>query len=196
MFKKIVVVAGIIVSSSAFAQAEKFAGASVGINVGFNNEYVSFSGTKLGNYNYSYNINGSYTFALSDQTTLALGMTYDLGDSTAINATTMSNLADNSNPMLVKSHYSINIEPGYALTESNLAYLKLAYHRANSYQSGLSIDKVITGTGYGIGTKYLMSKNTFFSLEIQKTTYNSYTYETNSVTHTSTLGSVGFGYKF
>jgi len=196
MFKKIVVVAGIIFSASAFAQAEKFAGASVGINAGFNNEIVNFSDTKIGNDTYSYNINGSYTFTLSEQATLALGITYDLGDSTAINATTMSNVASDSNPMLVKSHYSINIEPGYALTENNLAYFKLAYHSAKAYQSGLSINKAITGTGYGVGTKYLISKNTFLSLEIQKITYNSYTYSTNSVTHSSTLGTVGFGYKF
>jgi hypothetical protein len=196
MFKKIVVVAGIIYSASAFAQAKNFAGASVGINAGFNNEIVDFGGTKIGNDSYRYNINGSYTFALSEQTTLALGMTYDLGNTTAINATTMSNVASGSNPYLLKSHYSINIEPGYALTEKNLAYLKLAFHRAKAFSTDLSLDQSISGTGYGIGTKYLISNNTFLSLEIQKINYKSFTYSSESVKHLTTLSTIGIGYKF
>lgn len=197
MFKKIIAIAGIIFSTSVFAQAEKFAGASVGINAGFDNEMVSLSGPKVGNDTYSYNINGTYTFALSEQATLALGITYDLGDTTALTTTTMAALDSGyTAAYLLKSHYSINLEPGYAISDKNLAYFKLAYHSAKAYSSDFPIDKTITGTGYGFGTKYLISKNAFLNLEIQKITYNSYTYSTDSIVHSNLLGTIGVGYKF
>lgn len=199
MFKKIVVVAGIIFSTSAFAQAEKFAGASVGINGGFNSQILDFSGTKLGNDTYSYNVNGSYTFALSNQYTFGIGLTYDLGDMEASDAKTMS-ITGSSNPYKIKSHYSLNFEPGYAINEKYLAYLKLAYHGGKAYQSDLSVDQNITGTGYGFGTKYFISKDTFFSFEIQNIKYNSYSITPSSttytVTHKNTLSTIGIGYKF
>ena len=200
MFKKIVVVAGIIFSSSAFAQAEKFAGASVGINGGFDSQILDFNGAKLGNDTYSYNVNGSYTFALSNQYTFGIGLTYDMGDAEAASATTMLNVTGASNSYKLKSHYSLNFEPGYAINEQYLAYLKLAYHGAKANQSDLSLDKNITGTGYGFGTKYFISKDTFFSFEVQNIKYNSYSVTPSSttytVTHKNTLSTIGIGYKF
>ena len=196
MFKKIVVVAGIIFSASAFAQSENFSGASVGFNTGYESNQFRQNSTNvsLGAHSYPLNINGSYTFALSPRITVATGLTYDLRDATAASYS--------SGTFKLKNHYSLNIEPGYALTENTLGYLKVAYHSATSSISGTSATytKSMTGIGYGFGTKHKLDKNLFVNLEVQQVFYNPYTPNSNvtsgTITQISTLGTFGFGYQF
>jgi len=198
VIKKIVVVAGIIFSSSAFAQAEKFAGASVGINTGFESNHTSFTynTTNLGGHSTPFNINGSYTFLISPTMTVATGLTYDLTDTTA---TTF-----NGGNIKLKNHYALNIEPGYALSENTLGYLKVAYHSASSsiYSSTYSAtyNKSVTGWGYGMGAKHKLDKNLFINIEIQQVGYDAYSPNSNissgTITHTSTFGTIGLGYQF
>lgn len=193
MFKKIMVIAGIIFSANAFAQAEKFAGASVGLNTGFNKESININ--TVTNYaqtdNTPSNINASYTFAVSPSMTLAVGMNYDLTTSTVIPS---SQTGDTDYQL--KNHYSVNIEPGYAFSESTLGYVKLAYHNAKGYYSSSSVDQSATGTGYGFGAKYLLSENLFLNFEFQTIKYNSYTVSTYSIEHKTQLTTFGIGYKF
>lgn len=132
MFKKIVVVAGIVFSTSVFAQAEKFVGASIGINSGFESNHMAINAnsTNLGGHSSPFNLNGSYTFLISPTMTVATGLTYDLTDA---KATTFS-----GGYAKLKNHYALNIEPGYALSENTLGYLKVAYHSATSSITGTS----------------------------------------------------------
>ena len=196
MFKKIVVVAGIVFSASAFAQAEKFAGASVGINTGFESNQTSSAqlSSSYGAHSSPFNINGSYTFLLSPTMTVTTGLTYDLTDATSASVSSVT--------AKLKNHYALNIEPGYALSENTLGYLKVAYHSASSSftSSGTTYSKSVTGWGYGFGAKHKLDKNLFINLEIQQVGYGAYSPNSNvssgTLTHTSTFGTIGLGYQF
>jgi opacity protein-like surface antigen len=196
MFKKIVVFAVVIFSASAFAQATKFAGASIGINTGFesNQTAVAQTGGSLGGHSSPLNINGSYTFLMTPAVTIATGLTYDLK-----NATTATFTSGNAK---LKNHYSLNIEPGYALSENTLGYFKVAYHRASSSLSSgaLTFDKTVKGWGYGFGAKHKLDKNFFINIEIQQVGYGTYqpnsNVSTGTITPTSTFATIGFGYQF
>jgi opacity protein-like surface antigen len=195
MFKKIVVVAGIIFSTSVFAQAEKFAGASIGINSGFESNHMAINtnSINLGGHSSPFNLNGSYTFLISPTMTVATGLTYDLTDAKA--ATFSGGYAK------LKNHYALNIEPGYALSENTLGYLKVAYHSATSSTTltSTTYTKSVTGWGYGLGAKHKLDKNLFINIEIQQVGYNAYTntnISSGAITHTSTFGAIGLGYQF
>jgi opacity protein-like surface antigen len=196
MLKKIIAIAGIILSTNAVAQSEKFAGASIGINTGFESNQTALAQTSstLGAHSTPFNINGSYTFVISPTVVIATGLTYDLADATAASASSAT--------FKLKNHYSLNIEPGYALNDTTLGYLKIAYHSASSsIASGSnSYSKTATGWGYGFGSKYKMNKNLFVNIEVQQVGYDAYQPSSNvssgSITHNSTLGSIGLGYQF
>jgi opacity protein-like surface antigen len=196
MFKKIVVVAGVFFSASVFAQAEKFAGVSVGINTGFESNQLASTQTSssLGAHSSPFNINASYTFLLSPTMTVATGLTYDLTDATSASISSAT--------AKLKNHYALNIEPGYALSENTLGYLKVAYHSASSSLSsgGTTYSKTVTGWGYGFGAKHKLDKNLFINLEVQQVGYDTYQPNSNvssgTLTHTSTFGTIGLGYQF
>jgi opacity protein-like surface antigen len=54
--------------------------------------------------------------------------------------------------------------------------------------------------GYGFGTRYLIDKNLYLNLEIQKISFNKVDQTTGgtnrSIQTTGTVGTVGIGYKF
>ncbi len=193
MLKIFIIIAGIIFSASTFAQAEKFAGTSVGVNAGYNVETYTKSSvtTTAGQNNTASNINATYTFALSPEWTIGTGLTYALSSTTLATAAATGN-----NEYSMNSHYSLNIEPGYVLNENTLGYFKLSYNSGVVKNTYYSIDQTITGIGYGLGTKFFISKNAFLNIEMQQTKYNSYTYVTTVLTHTTTEATVGIGYKF
>jgi opacity protein-like surface antigen len=195
MFKKIVIVAGLIFSASAFAQAEKFASASIGINTGFESNQTALANTAtFGGHSTPFNVNASYTFLISPTMTVTTGLTYDLTD-----ATTATFSSGNAK---LKNHYALNIEPGYALSENTLGYLKVAYHSASSsLSSGSSTySKTVTGWGYGFGAKHKLDKNLFINIEIQQVGYDAYQPDSNvssdTIAPTSTFGTIGLGYQF
>ena len=195
MFKTIVIVAGLIFSASTFAQAEKFAGVSIGINTGFESNQTALANTaNFGGHSTPFNVNGSYTFLISPNMTVTTGLTYDLTD-----ATTATFSSGNAK---LKNHYALNIEPGYALSENTLGYLKVAYHSASSsLSSGSSTySKTVSGWGYGFGAKHKLDKNLFINIEIQQVGYDAYQPDSNvssgTIAPTSTFGTIGLGYQF
>jgi hypothetical protein len=212
MIKKFLILVGLIATTSAFAQADKFSGFSVGLNAGFetlttkavfNTAAPANTSAAFGNSATPFDINLSYLFPISSNATLGLGVSYDLSKIKSVNS------ADNSGAVGVdntlSNHYSINIEPGYAYNDSLLGYFKLAYHSANQKTTENTtpltlIDKKSTGMGYGFGTRYLIDKNLYLNLEIQKISFNKVDQtvgDTNRSIQTSgTVGTVGIGYKF
>lgn len=198
MIKKIIFIAGMIFSASVFAQAENFAGTSVGINAGFNNQTLRYADKiNLTNNNTNASLNATYTFALSKSATFGLGITYDLAANDLISASDIGNLDDSlTSSYQLKSHYSVNFEPGYAISDNTLGYFKVAYHSGKAYQSEASVDNTITGTGYGFGTKVLIDKNLYLNIDIEKVTYNSFTASDTQWKVTSTIATIGIGYKF
>jgi Outer membrane protein beta-barrel domain len=197
MFKKSLILAGVIVSSSAFAQAEKFSGASIGINTGFNREAVEANITgrgtlQLSNANTPFDANLSYLFAVTPSATLGLGLNFDLVSNKVLDGS--KNTFLNTGDISAKNHYSLNFEPGVALNDSLLGYFKLAYHSEKI--SGTSKSYSVNGVGYGFGSRYLIDKNLYLNLEIQSVTYNTITADGALLTPKSLNSTIGLGYKF
>jgi len=202
MIKKIIFVLGLVVSASSFAQAEKFSGASIGLNTGFNSETsnVNLDTTQsgelvqLGGQNTPFDINASYVLAISNNATLGLGINYDLSSNKLLVGSKNTGL--NSITSTLKNHYSLNIEPGYAFNDSLLGYVKLAYHAAKLTTSSLTVNPSLTGFGYGLGARYLLDKNLYLNLEIQTVTYTTGKVSTKTFQNNSLFSAVGIGYKF
>ena len=207
MFKKILIIGGLIVTSNAFAQAENFSGFSVGLNTGFNSNTVvwntdtSSSGNsiEIGRQNTPFNINASYIFALSQSATLGLGANYDLTNTKFVSSSVSDSFTLNGT---IKNHYSLNLEPGYAFNEKTLGYVKVTYESATLVGAGTSttISKSISGYGYGFGTRYLIDKNLFLNLEMLNANFTklSTTVSGTAMTITPKMlsATIGIGYKF
>jgi len=196
MFKYLFVIVGSIASATAFAQSEKFSGASIGINTGFESSKSTFT-TNLGSFspgsnNTAFNVDANYIFALSSAATLGLGTTFDLTSSKLLKASENSLLQ--STDISLKNHYSAYVAPGYAFSDSALGYFKLAYQAGKA--SGTTTSKNINGVGYGFGAIYSIDKNLFLNLEIQQVEYKSVTVNTTSIAVSETLSTIGIGYKF
>jgi len=194
MIKKFLILIGIIASTCAFAQADKFSGFSVGLNTGIesNNVYLENTST-LGGNSTPLNLDATYSFVISPSSTLGVGLSYDLTNATAYKGLSGDGIIDDTS-WKVKNHYSINIEPGYVFGENTLLYAKLAYHGAKS--NVLTYNKTISGWGYGFGTKLHIDKNFYLKIEAQKINYGSETISSLNVTHKSTVGTIGLGYQF
>lgn len=198
MLNKFFIVAGSIFSVSVFAQSEKFEGASVGINAGYNTETseIGTSTYAMGTTNPTVNINAIYTFASRSNWTLGVGVSADL---TSTNV--MPSAFTSGKVLSIKSHYSVNLEPGYVFNQNFLSYIKLSWNAAKyDYNSGYATES-IAGVGYGFGTRYFIDKNTYLNIDVQKITYNSFvnTHISNSsydITHQTTQATIGLGYKF
>jgi opacity protein-like surface antigen len=195
-------IASLVFSSLAIAQSKNFEGIAVGFNTGFDSTALKLtatdgSGTYLdgfGKSNFTSNINGSYTFAVSESATLAVSASYNLVDSKIFTEDENGSFTAGST-LKLKSQYSISVEPGYALNDSTLGYVKFGYHSAD-YKVA-TISKSTNGFGYGLGVKYLITPNVYANLEILKVDYSSTSIESDfSGKTTNTIGTVGIGYKF
>jgi opacity protein-like surface antigen len=66
-----------------------------------------------------------------------------------------------------------------------------------SSSSGLpDISKRLSGIGYGAGISVMLNKNIFAKAEVQQVSYNSWTYDDDTMKPSTTIGTIGIGYKF
>ena len=206
MMKKFLILVGLIASTSAFAQADKFSGFSIGLNTGFSSNTALFdtdtssddSTLEVGRQNTPFNTNISYVFPISQSATFGIGITYDLTNTKFTDINVSDGISTTST---LKNHYSVNFEPGYAFNENTLGYFKLSYASATIAGSGTSssISKSTTGYGYGFGTRYLIDKNLFMNMEIYQEKLSAITATiSNTVSFKPTIlsATVGIGYKF
>jgi opacity protein-like surface antigen len=199
LIKSQIAFVGMLLSTLASAQSKNFEGFAVGLNAGYDSTATKVtlaSGFKMngfGQSNFTSNLNGSYTFAIDEKITLGLSGTYNLSDS-KIYTEDAGGLFTGTNVLKLKSQYSINIEPGYVLNETTLAYFKLGYHSADYNVS--TTTKSTSGVGYGVGVKYLISPNLYANLEFIKVDYSSTALGTSTGSTSNTVGTLGIGYKF
>ena len=133
-----------------------------------------------------------YNFALDARSTIGLKLTvdakngeYGVGGETEVKE---------------KSHYSIAVEPGYAINDKVLVFGILAYHKAKAElvvepEGSLGQTKV-SGFGYGIGAKYALSDHLFLMAEVQKVDYRRKLIGEAEVKPSSTVVALGLGYHF
>jgi opacity protein-like surface antigen len=195
--KKFLILVGLIASTCAFAQADKFSGFSVGLNTGFaTNTFTFDDGTDkstAGATNTPIDITASYTMSLSSNATIGFGVAYDLYTPKFLKSSDFG--GDNATEdVKLNNHYSVFIEPGVALSETTLGYFKLAYHAGTAKTTDLS--KNVNGTGYGFGARHFVNNNMYLNIEIQQVNYSKITVSSTDLSGTQNLATVGIGYKF
>lgn len=108
--------------------------------------------------------------------------------------------------------YGISVEPGWNFSESTLGYVKLAWVRStleipNSYivnatRRDYSLDSTLTGFGYGLGCKRLLSKRAFVGIDLMGVSYPKTEIGSStdpfvlSAATSQLIGFVSVGYKF
>ena len=135
-----------------------------------------------------------YTFAINDRYTLGLKATADLkkGEYGAGEVSSRSG----ETKVLEKSHYSLALEPGFAVNDKTLVFGILAYHTAQTEIEDGSSSARLSGIGYGIGFKRTLSDHLFLMGELQRVDYGSKTVDGTTLKPSSTTSSVGLGYHF
>lgn len=200
MHKKILVVALLsIASSGAMAQASSntnanpFEGPSIGVSISSVGGSTDLSGTtsaNMGQQSAVPTVEAGYAFGVSKEFALGLTGTYDLAD-------TKGGSAGSAN-LVGKRHYSINLKPGYVLGASTMLYALLGYNRmqGNLNNNGYTGTSNLNGIGYGIGIEALLDQHVYVKLEGQQVQYSSSTLSGVTYKPSTTIATLGFGYKF
>jgi hypothetical protein len=214
---KLSAIALLATSTSLMAQSKSFEGVSVGLfgsivgaevdgTVTDSNNAVS-SGT-IGKVTPVAGIDASYTFATGSNGFIGVGATYLAGEAEfGLGTADSSNDATKTFKGKIKDHYSVYIQPGYALNKDSAVYGKLSYNHADfNITNAVRQPGDLEGWGYGIGLKTFLNANTFVQVEASYTEYDSLTATrtatggTGLVTASGTpaiaAGTITIGYKF
>jgi len=201
MFKKILFVCGMACALLANAQSSKFDGASIGLNMNNSTLAAKYSeggdSFTLGETSTNANIQGAYSFSLSEQALFSIGGTYALGEIKAGSVNTPTVRLTGR----AKNFYSIYVEPAF-VNENTAFYGKLAYIATKSelVVAGLKGSADLTGTGYGVGIRTLLDKNIYLQVEFMDNKFKSKTITIDAnpvnIEPAGTVGTVGIGYKF
>ena len=172
-----------LVAPTAFAQSQNFAGFSLGANVEFTKSNVdaatvgsdSANSTGLG-------LQAQYSFALAPQFVLGVGATLSTGN---------HKVSDVSGPLggenNTKNNTSFDLTPGYAVSDTLLVFGKISALNATLENAAGTTSISLSGLGYG---------NVFIQAGYDSNKYNDFTSGTITSSATSTIFSLGAGYKF
>lgn len=197
--KKLIVAAAVLATFAApqaFAQAKNFEGASAALSVNF-----AKTKTELSNSSSSLDASDTdqnaalqlqYGVALNEKFVLGLGATINIGDAKSGNLT-VGNTAYQTKQ---KDTSSLYVAPGYAVTDSILAYGKLAYLSSKLSDGDGGSQTFNGGFGFGVGAQYLLNKNMFVQAEYISNKYDDQKIGTATLKLNSDVFSVGVGYKF
>jgi opacity protein-like surface antigen len=174
-----------------FAQAKNFQGFTAGLSASSSNTTTKGDTDKYKGNTVLPTIELGYAQAISEQATIGITATYDL------DKTKSGSVAAGYN-IQFKNHYSVNFQPGYAISKELLVYGILGVHQSTISVTGSNTlgSKTFTGYGYGLGAQYAISKELYLKVEAQQVDFQKETYAGSAVKASSTLGTVGVGYKF
>jgi opacity protein-like surface antigen len=198
MKKKLLVTAALsIMASGAIAQsslpANPFEGASIGVSVSSVGGSTDISGTQsanMGQQSIVPTANVGYAYGLTKEIALGLTGTYDLAD-------TKGGSSGSAN-LVGKKHWSVNFKPGYVLGSNTMIYALVGYNRMEGTlnNNGSTGASNLNGIGYGIGIEALIDKNVYVRLEGQQVKYTTATMSGITYKPSTTLATLGLGYKF
>lgn len=205
--KKFIIAAAVFaafIAPQAFAQNKNFTGFSAGINANFANAKAEYTVAGVGSVQSSESsqnasLQGQYGLGFGDKFVLGLGLTYGLGD---LKAGTISGGGATLSTKL-KENYSINIEPGYVVAASTLAYAKIAFENAKAEASGGvgstsgSGTADLTGMGYGVGVRTMLTGKLYFQAEYLEASYDKKSIAAGvDAKGNASVISLGVGYNF
>lgn len=196
--KVLMTVVAVSASSLALAQNKNFTGFSAGANVNFANSktetiFIGGGSAQASENAQNASLQGQYGFGISDKFVIGLGVTYGLGELKA--GTVTFGGAPVSRKL--KDQYSINIEPGYVVSASTLAYAKVGFQGAKGESSVSNTGAMLTGYGYGIGFRTMLTPKLYLQGEYQQISFD----KKNEITGVDIkadqgVASIGVGYKF
>ncbi len=194
------------------AQSKEFEGFSAGLGisaVGANTKITGDSGSTidLGKTTIVPVLDFSYSYALDNKWLLGVGVSYDLGKTKSGDARFVDGSDVETINFKGKDHYSVYLQPTYALTNTTAVFAKLGYHSikgTETYTSTVDGDYSASsrykGMGYGVGVKTFIDKNLYIQAEAQIVDFKSKTFtdDAGSVSYKvkSNAGIVSIGYKF
>ncbi len=216
--KKLLLVAALsVATTSVFAQAKNFEGPSAALTVstvGANTNYKSSDadgsfGFDAGKTTLVSGVDFSYATAIDSNWLIGVGITYDLNKTKSGTFTfddTPSGGDSGSLSLTTKNHYSLYVQPTYAVNNSTALFAKLGYHKLKGVIDGVSngdaasVSSNFNGIGYGVGVKTFINKNLFVQAEAQLVDYKKKSFTEDGMTESykikSTAGIVSVGYKF
>lgn len=172
-----------------------FAGGYVVFSQERKNATASVDGEKIKKSEAAPSIGLGYTFAVDNHATVGIKATIDIKKGEyGVGETALG-----ETEVLEKSHYSIALEPGYAINDKWLVFGILAYHKAKAElvtANASSGSTNLAGFGYGLGAKYALPNHWFLMGEVQKVDYRSKLIGAADVKPTSTVVALGLGYHF
>jgi len=204
-------------STSLMAQSKSFEGASIGLfgsmigaevdgKVTDSNSAVSTG--SIGKVTPVAGLDASYTFATGSNGFFGIGATYLAGEAEfGLGNADSSSDATKSFKGKIKDHYTVYIQPGYAVSKDSAVYGKLSYNHADfNVSNAVRQPGDLEGWGAGIGLKTFLTSNTFVQAEASYTEYDTLTATrtatggtglvTASGTPTIAAGTITIGYKF
>ena len=189
-------------ATQSFAQAQNFEGFSAGLDYNSAQSSTTYksktgflggetiSGGGAGQFG---SLQAQYAIALNESFVLGIGATVALNSYSLGSLFTTLNVEGTQ-----KQQWSLDIMPGFAITDSILAYGRASYINASAAAASISgsTESSITGTGYGVGLKVLASKNIYWHVDYVQNTYANVELPTSISTLSSNIFSLGVGYKF
>ncbi len=185
-----------VVAPVAFAQAKLFEGFSLGANLDASQTTTNVMGLGSDSANSTgFGIQAQYSIAYGNQFVLGLGGSLSTG----------SRKAGTLGPsdFSVKNATSLDISPGYALSESLLVYGKISALSLTAVGSTTATgnefgSESLTGIGYGIGVRSMIDKNIYIQAGYDSNRFNekSSTGGFGTFSGSSNVFSLGAGYKF
>lgn len=182
----------------AFAQAKNFEGFSavLGANAASSKTNMRFhsggdySGSGSGTYA---SLQAQYAFAVTDKVVLGVGATAALNSYSLGSIFTTINLDGTQ-----KQQMSVDLIPGYAVSEAALVFGRISYIDSKSSSAGSlgTTEKDSNGIGYGLGLRMMANKNLFWQVEYGSNAYSDITTAFATSKITSSVLSLGVGYKF
>ncbi|MEI8118047.1 MAG: outer membrane beta-barrel protein [Methylophilaceae bacterium] len=198
------------------ADASAFKGLNIGLGLSLTKTNQDYSENSPFNFNYKATnvipkIDVSYLFQLDSKWLIGFGGTYDLlhakSDIYALPASFA--YAPGTTQYTSKNHYSLYIEPTYAIDESTALFAKLSYESihvdslwvCHGLSGGINDHMKLNGIGYGLGAKKLLTPNVYVQAEVEYINYSDQNYADSTGTwgyhnNKSYSGVATVGYKF
>ena len=198
-----VAIIGCAAATNVLAQAKNFAGAGLGVNGSYTGGQIDLSSgsahVNLGENSIVLGADVNYSFPVDNNFFIAIGATYDF-DKTKVGSI---NDSSNSLAFTLDDHYSLYIQPSYAVSNNTAVFAKLGYHEAKGKITvtsgsgyGASATADFSGLGYGFGIKTLLSNNIYIQAEAGLIQYDKETKSSVGFEPEVVLGTISIGYKF
>lgn len=157
--------------------------------VGYESTF-SYSGTLYGSpYTSSHQWGGtatskgvglSYLKAVNDKWLVGAGVTYDFGSANVAKSVATHSGITYQTKATVKNHFSVYLQPTYAINEKSALFAKVGYHsiglkviddKGQTYRDFKAAKTNLDGIGYGFGLMTFVDENVFVKAEMEFVSY-------------------------